>query len=203
MSWDTSDVLQTNIESRVKKWPYRKVGKLENRCPHTGIALLDSIARKPCDTVWERCLEEVDYQHCSIYLNTDMITRKENWNTFEDIPSKLPPPITNWYILLNRDSSKEDAAPGKRLMVFKKTKSTAIQTAGSNPIASLILRWHGVGVFSLVKDDYPQFFMQVPNSVVKMELSPLIFAPTPVSTIHTSIRRDTVSNCSGNNISRS
>lgn len=127
-----------------------------------------------------RCREEVDYQHRAIVQIADMRTRTETWNTSNDIPTKITRPITNWYMFSNRDGWEEDTALENRLRRVAKGKSTAVLTAGTNPIMPVILGWHDVRVFALKNYDCPYFYIEVPNALSRMEVTPLISAPSPL-----------------------
>lgn len=100
-----------------------------------------------------RLSEHLYYQQREIDLVADMRTRKENWNTFEDIVSIITRPITNWYMFANRDGLKEDVELKNRLRRVAKVKSTAVRKSGTNPSTLFILGLNEVGIFTLVKDD--------------------------------------------------
>lgn len=78
-------------------------GSWARRWDRTGSEVLGCIDIQPCDTLWVRCPEEVQYQIRAGDLCAMMEHAREPWKTFQELPSIIPRTISEWYMFKSRE----------------------------------------------------------------------------------------------------
>ncbi len=142
---------------------------------HMGARALKCRAVQPCDYIWLRCPEEKEYQELLVESNTVMTARTEKYDRLEDVPSCLPRPITNWYMLGEREYWEDDIIYEDRMRNKNFNPSTE---PGAEKIG-LMISWHWINMHDIPSNQRYKLFYRTPEAIKEIELSPVV--PTPSS----------------------